>query len=309
VTFSSGLFPSPNCLLTGFADFAGAPDPSPVPVSPSGSPNLFQKAAQPTLTPSVPFTKWYRVWERTSLSDFYGEAIIFPFMIFVIVIHVWGLRTNKKRAHDWARHHVPALEFEFAQVGFEKSGTADSPESAMQQNTSSEWVSYASGRSNVAFVDFRLTLTKRYNPLVILGENLLGIIFESLPPTVERMESTAYAFDNKEPDIVPHRKDQPAAKAGNSGFDGFVWAVVHKRMLKKLREDRYDLSLTTTKDNPKLPAWTTVMSENAEITETLLTPELIKAIEDCGDLFDALVISDQPLERPTKSVIIVLAQT
>jgi hypothetical protein len=51
------------------------------------------------------------------------------------------------------------------------------------------------------------------------------------------------------------------------------------------------------------------MSENAEITETLLTPELIKAIEDCGDLFDALVISDQPLERPTKSVIIVLAQT
>jgi Protein of unknown function (DUF1682) len=223
-------------------------------------------------------------------------------MILILLVHIWGLRTNKKRAHDWARHHIPAVEFEYAKVGFEKSGTADTPESAMQQNSSSEWVSYASGRNNVAFVDFRITLIKRYNPLVILGENLLALFFEAIPPTVERMEATAYAFDNKEPDIVPTRRDQQPIKPGNSGYDGFVWAVVHKRMLKRLREDRYDLSLTTTKDHPKLPSWTTVMSESAEITESLLTADLVKAIKDAGDLFDAFVISDQPLERPTKSV-------
>jgi len=71
-------------------------------------------------------------------------------------------------------------------------------------------------------------------------------------------------------------------------------------MLRRLREDRYDLSLTQTKDHPKLPEWTTVMSENAEITESMLTTELIKAIQDAGDLFDALVVSDQPVEKPTK---------
>jgi len=27
---------------------------------------------------------------------------------------------------------------------------------------------------------------------------------------------------------------------------------------------------------------------------------LIKAVEDAGDLFDALIVSDQPMERPTR---------
>jgi PAT complex subunit CCDC47 len=173
----------------------------------------------------------------------------------------------------------------------------------MRDETAAEWTTYASGRNNVAFTDFRLTLIKRYNPLIIFGENLLGLIFESIPPTVERMEATTYVFDNKEPDLVPQRPGDPTVKAGNSSYDGFVWAVVNKRMLKRLREDRYDLSLTTTKDHDKLPAYTTVMSESAEVTNTLLTPELIKAIQDAGDLFDALIISDQPLLKPTKYVI------
>ena len=89
-------------------------------------------------------------------------------------------------------------------------------------------------------------------------------------------------------------------KVPNSSFDGFVWAIVHKDMMKRLREDRYDLSLTSSKDHPKLPIWVTVMSENAEITETLLTPELIKAINDAGDNFEALVVTDQPMDQPKK---------
>ena len=240
------------------------------------------------------------MWERTSPADFYTEAIIAPFIILVLIVHLWGLSANRKKAKDWARHHIPAIKFEFAQVGFEKVSFDDKLEDNLRENTACEWVSYGTGRQNVAFCDFRVTMIKRYNPLVVFGENLLGFLFESIPPTVERMEATAYAFDNKEPDLVPHRRDEPAAKAGNSNYDGFVWAVVHKRMLKRLREDRYDLSLTSTKDHAKLPPWITIMSESAEITDVMLTPELIKAIEDAGDLFDALVVSDQPLERPTK---------
>jgi hypothetical protein len=217
------------------------------------------------------------------------------------------MTSNRRKARDWARHHVPAIDFEYAQVGFDKfkkERNPAEPEDVMREETAAEWTTYASGRNNVAFTDFRLTLIKRYNPLIILGENLLGLVFESLAPTVERMEVTTYAFDNKEPDLVPHRPNESAVKAGNSSYDGFVWAVVNKRMLKRLREDRYDLSLTTTKDHDKLPPWTTVMTESAEITDRLLTPDLIKTIEDAGDLFDALVISDQPLLKPTKYVIL-----
>jgi hypothetical protein len=290
----------------GFADFAGAPDPSPVPISPvTTTANVFGTNAQATLAPTIPYTKWYRVWERTQPSDFLQEAIILPFVFLVLAIHIWGLRANKRKAKDWARHHVPAIEFEYAKVGYEKGDTIKEkvdPESAIRANTSYEYVTYSTGRSNVAFTDFKLTLIKRYNPLVILGENIIGLLFEGIPPTVEQMEATSYTFDNKESEMIGARKGESAPKSGNSAYDGFVWAVVNKRMLKKLRDDRYDISLTTTKDHPKLPVWTTIMTESAEITDTMLTPELIKAITDAGDLFDALIVSDQPLERPSRYV-------
>jgi hypothetical protein len=287
----------------GFADFAGAPEP--VPVSTGLSFNPFSNTA-PTLAPaySRTYTKWYRVWERTSPSDFYQEAIIAPFFIGILLVHLWGRRANKKKVQDWASHHIPALEFEYAQVGIDKkriSGT--DPETALEETTATEWTTYATGRQNIAFADIKITLAKRFNPVIMLGEQLIGLIFDSIPPTVENVEITSYAFDNKEPDYVARRKDEPLAKAGASSFDGFVWAIVNKRVLKKSRDDRYDLSLTATKDHAKLPIWATVLSESAEVTDLMLTPELIKAVEDAGDLFDALIVTDQPLERPEKYVI------
>ena len=122
-----------------------------------------------------------------------------------------------------------------------------------------------------------------------------------MPAPEERLEATSYVFDGRENQIAPaFKKGEEKKSVANSTFDGFVWAVVHKDLMKQLREDRYDLSLTSTKDHAKLPIWTTVMTESAEITEKLLTPELIKAINDAGDKFEALVISDQPMDQPKK---------
>ena len=59
-------------------------------------------------------------------------------------------------------------------------------------------------------------------------------------------------------------------------------------------------SLTSTKDSSKLPNWATVMSESAEITDFLLTPELVKAVESAGELLEHLIISDQPVDQPLK---------
>lgn len=257
----------------------------------------------------MPYTAWYRIWERTQPSDFYQEMFVVPFVLLMLLVHVFGIRANRRKARDWAAHHAPVLGFEFAKVGFAPGGkqVADATpdgsvalDSFWKETTASEYAGYATGRQNVAFVDLRITLAKRFNPLIMFGERAIGFLFDSFPVTVEKLEGTAYAFDNREGTIIPRRKDDPAPKVSNSSYDGFVFAVVHKRMLRKLREDRYDLSLTSTKEHPKLPHWAAVLTESAEVTDLILTPELIKAIEDAGELFDALIITDQPMDRPTK---------
>ncbi|KAK8155079.1 hypothetical protein IWX90DRAFT_489890 [Phyllosticta citrichinensis] len=302
-----------------FADFASAPEPTPASISvASASTAAAGVVAGATDAPRVPYTKWYRVWERTQLSDFKQEAFILPFILLVVLVHVWGTRANRRRAHGWARAHAPALKSEFASVGFggrrdkkpptveevQASGLARlsaedmasiEPEKLVKEVAHNEYQSYATGRQNIAFVDVKLSMFKRYNPLVRYGEAAASFFFDSVSAPVERMEATAYTFDGKESTLAPG-----AAKVPNSTFDGFVFAIVHKDLMKRLRDDRYDLSLTTTKDHPKLPMWYTVMSESAEITDAMLTPELLKVVEQAGDALEALVISDQPMDRPKK---------
>lgn len=314
---------SPNTLLTppDFADFAGAPDPSPASISPVTAAHISPTPAPFGGRPGVPYTKWYRVWERTSAADFKQEAFILPFIVLIVLVHLWGTRTNRRKAKAWMRAHAPVLQQEFAVVGFggrrapgaddvQASGLAKAlssdelviPETLMKEKAGNEFVTYATGRQNVAFVDVKLSLLKRYNPLSQYSEMVLGFFFDSLNAPVERMEATSYCFDGKESQLVPSMGGAETKSTPNSTFDGFVWAIVHKNSMRRLRDDRYDISLTSTKDNPKLPAWATVMSEAAEITDALLTPELISAVEKAGEALEALIVTDQPLEQPKKYV-------
>src|SRR5258708_5714192 len=122
-----GLRPSivPHCPLSGpahpvytdFADFAAAAAPSPatIPASPAD--------AQPAV-PTGPgghkfvYTKWYRVWERTQLSDFTMEAVLIPFILLALLVHFWGTKKNSRKAKKWMAVHAPVLEREFALVGY-----------------------------------------------------------------------------------------------------------------------------------------------------------------------------------------------
>lgn len=175
-------------------------------------------------------------------------------------------------------------------------------EDILRENGANEFVSYATGRGNVAFLDVKLVLKKRYNPFFVLAEEITGFFFESMPATRETVLATAYAFDGKERDVVPAAKGESVKPGANSSYDGFVWAVVNKDAMKSLRDERYDISLTSTKEHPKLPGWASVMSENAEITETLLTQELAEAIKTAGEDLIALIISDQPEDKPKTCV-------
>ena len=306
--------------VTDFADFAGVPDPSPASISPVTASPASAQSALPTssFTPIV-YTKWYRVWERTSPRDFYQEAFIIPFLLVICGLHYWGRRKNRAKAKAWVRAHAPELEKEYFSVGFisrrtpsvddvQSSGLAKAmaaedvviPQTLLKEKTASEFITYATGRQNVAFIDIKVKLFKRYNPMTLLVEYIFSFLFESAQPPVERMEATAYTFDGKEKDLVPRAKGGPEVKGTQSSYDSFVFALVNKDLMRSLREDRYDISLTSTKDNEKLPVWVTTMSEAAEVTQYMITPDLVKAIEKAGDAFEYLIVTDQPLDKPTK---------
>jgi hypothetical protein len=208
---------------------------------------------------------------------------------------------NRAKAKAWAKAHASLLTSEFALVGFGGSQISeDEPDKILKEKSLFEFAGYATGRQNVAFMDIKLSLIKRFNPLLLLPEYIIGFLFESYPLPEDSLGATIYPFDGKEAQIVPALPGaaELRSKDSKSSFDGFVWAVVNKNRMKELRDERYDISITFTKDNPKLPIWATVMSESAEITQALLTDELVDAIKKAGDLFDYLIISDQPVEKP-----------
>ena len=238
------------------------------------------------------------MWERTSAEDFKLEMYILPFLFFLIAVHLWGTRANRSKAKAWAKTHAPVLQQEFAQVGYEAGEEPATPDDILREKKADEFQTYATGRQNVAFIDFKITLIKRFNPFMLLGEYMIPLFFESIPAPAERVEATAYVFDGNETKHAPHYGSGDAKNVPNSSFDGFVFAIVHKDIMKRMREDRYDVSLTTTRDHAKLPVWTAVMSESAEITDMIITPELIKAINDAGDNFEALIVTDQPIDQP-----------
>ncbi|PBP26686.1 hypothetical protein BUE80_DR002352 [Diplocarpon rosae] len=315
----NGLFggskTSPSPVPAGdsdFADFAGAPEPAPAVYSATSSPASFMGAGATPTGSAVPFTKWYNIHERHSLSDFKQEAVILGFIFIIVTVHLIGTNSNRKKAKAWINAHATVLQKEFALVGFggrkapdgELLGahTLELPQDLLKEKAPNEFATYASGRQNVAFVDVTLTLFKKYSPLTMFFEFALSLFFETVETPVEKMEAVLYPFDGRESLIIPGQI--PGAhelrKDTKSGYDGFVWAIVNKETMKQLREERYDVSITSTKDSPKLPDWVTVMSESAEITDLLLTPELIKAVEEAGEVFNHLIITDQPIDQPVR---------
>ncbi|RAH75266.1 CCDC47 family protein [Aspergillus aculeatinus CBS 121060] len=286
-----------------FADFVEAPEPSPASLVPGSSTTPAINTHGVGAGSPVPYTKWYRVWERTSPQDFMQEAMVMPIILLIVIFHFWGTRKNRRRARDWAQAHASALQNEFAVVGFEGTKTEDapSPDALLKERSAQEFASYATGRQNVAFVDVSVKLPKRYNPVIFWTESVFSFLFESWEAPTEIYEATAYTFDGKEKDVVPvPANDTSSLKVNNSTYDGFVWAIVHKNHMRKFRQERYDASLTFTRENPKLPSWVTVMTESAEITDVLLTPELIQAVEKAGSDFKYLIVTDQPIDKPLK---------
>lgn len=269
--------------------------PSPVPAA-SVSP-VSSIASSPTGLPAA-HGPWYAVWERTSPSDFKFEGYVGILLCFVIGAHLWGTRRNRAIAKKFVSSITPVLSQEFAYVGFDPLGRTNTEkeavatETALKENHPLEFISYASGRQNIAFMHTTIKLQRRSNPVAWIGENLFSFFLDSVPPPADHAVITISPFDG-----------QDAGKQGgghSSRFDNFVWALVNKRDMKRWRDERYDLSLTTTKDWEGLPSWLAVMSESKEIGDTILFKELKEAVINCQDVLEYLIVTDQPIDKPAK---------
>lgn len=252
--------------------------------------------------------------------------IMLPFLVIALVVHFWGTRRNRRKAKKFMATACPLLDNEFALVGFgdhvkdvpysegvqgdslitaaAKLSGDNLAEDVLKEKTAYEFESYATGRANTAFVDIKILLWKWYNPIILAAEQLTGVFFDTMKQQPERIEAVSYAFDGNEKNFVappvPGSEEIGKVKPiSSSTYDPFIFAVVNKLSMRRLREERYDLSLTFTKDNAKLPNWTSVMSESAEVTDIMLTKELISAVEKAGDYFEYFIVTDQPLEKPT----------
>jgi hypothetical protein len=280
-----------------FADFAGAPDPVP-----EAAPDTTTLGGAAPAATNRPYTAWWKLHERHTLDEFKAEGAVLAVAAVIFLLHIIGARLNRNKAKKWARAHASAMHKEYALVGFDGVPTINTeinPDKIIKENSLFEYTTYGTGRQNVAFTDVKLTLTKRFNPFLYLVETAMGFFMESYPSAVDTMEACTYPFDGRESMLVPSTPGSAETRAKDrSTYDNFVWALVNKDRMQKLRDERYDVSITATKDHSKLPNWLTIMGENAEITDLLLTPELINAVTAAGDGFDYLVISDQPVDKP-----------
>ncbi|KAI5779810.1 hypothetical protein EDC01DRAFT_297659 [Geopyxis carbonaria] len=292
--FTSSVASVASSVDDDFADYA-----TPSPVAEEAA-STFSPIAYASSTPVPGFTgPWYAVWERHSLSEFKTEGYVFILIAVVVAVHLWGSKRNRTIAKGFITAIAPVLTREFAMVGFNEKGTANTidadsefdAEKAVKENSNLEFVSYASGRANVAFMHTTIGLQRRNNPMAWLGEYLASFMFESIPEPTDHITITMSPFDGGELFGRP---------TGNSKYDNFVWALVNKRNMRRWRDERYDLSLTRTSDWDGLPNWLAVMGESKEIGDTCLYKDLKDVIGECSSFLEYLIVTDMPKERPAK---------
>ncbi|KZZ95764.1 hypothetical protein AAP_01440 [Ascosphaera apis ARSEF 7405] len=204
-------------------------------------------------TKPIVYTKWYRVWERTTPADFIIEAVFVPAILLVCIFHMLGMRRNRARARTFAQAHLPLLQDEFSLVGYgrtkrtqpahlsaEDINAGKIPSNVLKERGANEFTMYASGRQNVAFLDINIVTSKWYNPFVQILNLVFSFLMESVEMPVEKALLVSYAFDGHEADLVPapppeQEEIERKAKKESSVYDGFVFAVVHKNAMRKLR--------------------------------------------------------------------------
>ncbi|CCG82100.1 UPF0674 endoplasmic reticulum membrane protein C2G5.01 [Taphrina deformans PYCC 5710] len=209
-------------------------------------------------------------WDRNSPWDFIGEFFAILGLIVYVVLFYVGKAKNEKLAKEKFQSIYRQLYDNFAQVALQP-GVAP-----LARDGSDLFVSYATGRKNISYGNISLQLFPRQDLFIGYPLKVLyGAYFDQ--------ESIA---DRLLIDFA-----LPAE------FDGFVFGILNKNVMRYQRTTNWDLTFTKTNDAPFSNSFV-IMSEIAEVSEKFMTKELTDLITEMKDSFEYLIISDQPSKQP-----------
>lgn len=204
--------------------------------------------------------------------DWKFEYITLGFTFAFVLLFKVGDYYNERKVSKFLQAQSEVFTKNFAQFGV-------SPTSTYVKDLSEAFSAYATGRQNIAKVDFTFKLAPRHNAFVWILESILGYFTGSVPIPHDRVDIV----------ITP-----------SAAYDNFINAVVSKLGMNDFRKFNYFLSLTKTSDSSKLPESFVFMSEANEFQDKLLTEELRQSLKvGMASFLRFIAFTDQPIEKPT----------
>jgi len=216
--------------------------------------------------------RWKNIVFRPAL--FKLEALLFLAILAYVLISRLGHSSNTRKVDKWLDAHRPVYEAQFSKP-FGKTPVAS--------DGSSDFSIFSTGRRGLFALHTVFTLLPR--------QDIFQLIFE-------------YAWTLVQLDYKPQDEILLDFKLRPSSAPGFVWGLVVKDEMRPLRGTRWDLTFTRTSENAAVHPTLSVMSEYADLTETIIgsphTAAFFKHLKDPAvlALFRSLIITDQPEARP-----------
>ncbi|KAK7470639.1 hypothetical protein VKT23_002063 [Stygiomarasmius scandens] len=242
----------------------------------SGLLNILQKITPPPIENPVDYDglefRWKFLVFRPALLK--NEAILFGILVFYVLFWYFGASINSRKAEKWMEAHKAILARQFSKPSAGSTG--------LLRDGYSDFFNYSTGRRNVASLHVIFSLRPYHDLVQLLFQFVRGMIDVQYNPK-DDLELDFKLF----PEALPH---------------DFVWAIVAKDELRTIKDNRWDLTFTRTTENPILPPALSVMSEYADVTESLYKthPALLNVLKDPENLryFRSLSVTDQPRDRP-----------
>ncbi|KDQ20763.1 hypothetical protein BOTBODRAFT_26780 [Botryobasidium botryosum FD-172 SS1] len=216
--------------------------------------------------------RWKNLVFRPALFKFEGFLLL-AILAYFLVSRL-GHESNSRRVSKWLEAHRSVYETQFSKPFGATPIVADG---------SSDFSVFSTGRRGLYALHTVFTLLPR--------QDIFQLIFE-------------YAWTLVQLDYKPQDEILLDFKLRPSAAPSFVWGVVAKDEMRPLRGTRWDLTFTRTSENAAVDSTLSVMSEYADLTDTIIgspqTAAFFKLLKDPAVLavFRSLIITDQPEERP-----------
>jgi hypothetical protein len=177
---------------------------------------------------------------------FITEGFILSFIIIYLSLYLYGSYANRRTASKWFRTHREFYSSQFSKPGNESMILDDGP---------ADMFAFSTGRRNVQSLHTIFTFLPVHDLFQLVFTYLWTLYDLRYSPSSD----VTLDFKLGTKDTHPAGNAQP-----------FIWAIVDKEELIGIKTKRWDLTLTKTQDNASVPKSCVVMSEVADVTDTIL---------------------------------------